>query len=701
MPLQSSLVAFSSLLLASSVQLASAVIIPRGIVTDPAAFAATNFDFVVVGGGTAGLAVAARLAEKSTWSIGVIEVGQYRPNDPLIDVPKNFGSTLGNANYDWVYLTTPQANANNRVIPQNRGRVLGSSSAINFEIFNRPAAIEYSAWSVLNLGFGQGWTWNGLLPYFKKAETYTPPLPEDQFPDPTPTRRRRDEEVAGTDIPTDFLASAIDALNATALDVNALLAAAGVADTLNAGNSTAVTKRSFLNARDDAVHGSSGPVKASHNTWYSDVASPYIHAVQNLGISINNSPDSGDNVGIYNSPRAVDSTSQTRSYAASAYYAPNASKSNFIVLTGAQATKIQFSSTKNRDGTYTATGVSYTYGGTVYTVKAAKEIILSGGVFNTPQLLELSGVGDSGLLSSFGIQTLINLPGVGENLVDHAMTPCSFIIKDGYHTWDELRLNSTFAAAAAAQYASSKTGILTSTISVLSFVPLQSFLSTSKFINILASLTGELLSGASSFSLLQWAQYVLQLGWLYNTDVPQVEFVFVPGFQPTPNSLTPAANTSYITITPVLQHAFSRGSVHITTTDPLVKPAVNPNYLASSFDRSVLVESVKFVRKIASTAPFSNLIKTFNDPPTSVTSDDDIANYVRNSLQSLKHPVGTAAMAPRQLNGVVDTSLLVYGTKNLRVVDASVFPMHVSAHSQSTTYAIAEKAADVIKSIWN
>ena len=178
------------------------------------------------------------------------------------------------------FLTTP-----------NSGRVLGGSSAINFEIFNRPASIEYSAWSALNLGTGQGWNWDGLLPYFKKTETYTPPLREDTFPDPTPTRRRRDEEeVAGTDIPTDFLASAVSALNATALDVSALLAAAGVADTLSAGESTDVTKRSLLAARADAVYGSSGPVKASHNTWYSDVASPYIHAMQNLGISINSSP---------------------------------------------------------------------------------------------------------------------------------------------------------------------------------------------------------------------------------------------------------------------------------------------------------------------------------------------------------------------------------------------------------------------------
>jgi choline dehydrogenase-like flavoprotein len=140
-----------------------------------------------------------------------------------------------------------------------------------------------------------------------------------------------------------------------------------------------------------------------------------------------------------------------RSYAAPAYYAPNAGNANFLVLTGAQATKINFSSTKNNAGQYTATGVTFSYNGTIYTASASKEIVLSGGVFNTPQLLELSGIGNPTLLDGLGIQTLIDLPGVGENLQDHQMTPVSFIVKPGYTTWDELRINSTFAAQAGAQ----------------------------------------------------------------------------------------------------------------------------------------------------------------------------------------------------------------------------------------------------------
>lgn len=699
MPFQAQpLISLCTIALTLGAQYASAVVIPRGITTDPVAFAATNFDFVIVGGGTAGLTVAARLAEES-YKVGVIEAGQYRPNDPLIDVPKNFGSTLGNANYDWIYATTPQVNANNRTIIHNRGKVLGGSSAINFEIFNRPAAAEYNAWSALNLGLG-GWAWDGLIGFLKKSETFTAPLVEDLFPDISPFKRRQEEvtdEMAS--IPTSFLDFADSALNLTALDVSSLLDAAGVAETIGA-TSNATTRRSLVEKRDTPVHGSSGPVKASYNTWYSDIASPFIHTVMNMGIPLNSDPDNGNNIGIYNSQRSVDPSTQTRSYAAPAYYAPSASKANLIVLTGAQATKIVLSSNKDNQGRYTATGVSYSYGGTIYTAKASKEIVLSGGVFNTPQLLELSGIGNPDIVSSFGIQSLIDLPGVGENLQDHPMSPCSFVIKPGHHTWDELRNNATFAAQAGSQYATTKTGILTSTISTLTFTPLQSFLSSSKIISILTSLTSELINNSSKFSLLQWAQYVIQMGWIYNTNVPQVEFVFIPGFQPTGNVAAPSPNTTYAVISPVLQHPFSRGTVHITSADPLVKAAVNPNYLASVFDRTVLVEAIKYIRTLASTAPFSDLVQTFNDPPASVNTDDGFADYMRKALQSLKHPVGTAVIAPRILGGVVDANLLVYGTKNLRVADASTFPMQISAHAQTTTYAIGEKAANIIKNVW-
>ncbi|EJD49799.1 FAD-linked reductase, C-terminal domain-containing protein, partial [Auricularia subglabra TFB-10046 SS5] len=140
-----------------------------------------------------------------------------------------------------------------------------------------------------------------------------------------------------------------------------------------------------------------------------------------------------------------------------------------------------------------------------------------------------------------------------------------------------------------------------------------------------------------------------------------------------------------LTISPVLQHPFSRGSVHLTSADATVKPAIDPRYLIVDFatDKQVLHEGMNFVHKLASASPLAEHIAAFNDPPTIET--------LTKGLESLKHPVGTAAMAPRELGGVVSETLVVHGTANLRIVDASVFPLHVSAHAQSTTYAIAEK----------
>jgi choline dehydrogenase-like flavoprotein len=214
----------------------------------------------------------------------------------------------------------PQVNANNRSIIQNRyvtmsgphngflmifirGKVLGGSSAINFEIFNRPAAGEYSAWSVLNLGCG-GWTWDGILPYFLKTETYVPPPSLISFLNPPTSRRRMRRQDNGTtssdnttSIPAPFLDLADSALNLTALNVTSLLEAAGVVDTLSVTNTTSddsatdfnATKRWELDTR-DIEHGTSGPVHPSYNTWYSDIAAPFIETVQNLGVSVNTDP---------------------------------------------------------------------------------------------------------------------------------------------------------------------------------------------------------------------------------------------------------------------------------------------------------------------------------------------------------------------------------------------------------------------------
>jgi choline dehydrogenase-like flavoprotein len=155
-------------------------------------------------------------------------------------------------------------------------------------------------------------------------------------------------------------------------------------------------------------------------------------------------------MGLYNSPRSVDAVTGKRSYSGSTYYANSIGKDNFSVLTGAQATKIKFRESKE-NGNLVAQSVVFVTNGNTYTVSAKKEIILSAGVFQSPQLLELSGIGNATMLTSLGISPLIDLPGVGENLQDHSMLTLVFQVQPGLVTLDQLRINQTFAAAAEAQ----------------------------------------------------------------------------------------------------------------------------------------------------------------------------------------------------------------------------------------------------------
>ncbi|CAE6510952.1 unnamed protein product [Rhizoctonia solani] len=153
-----------------SVGAVTAEVLRRGISTDGAEFASNTFDYVVIGGGTAGLTLAARLSEDSKTTVGVIETGEYLPDDPLINTPALSFSLLGNAKYDWLFKSVPQVNANNQAIPLPRGKVLGGSSAINSMVFDRGSKVEYDAWAKLG---NQGWDWEGFLPSMKAAERFT------------------------------------------------------------------------------------------------------------------------------------------------------------------------------------------------------------------------------------------------------------------------------------------------------------------------------------------------------------------------------------------------------------------------------------------------------------------------------------------------------------------------------------------------
>ncbi|CAE6425509.1 unnamed protein product [Rhizoctonia solani] len=442
--------------------------------------------------------------------------------------------------------------------------------------------------------------------------------------------------------------------------------------------------------------GTKGMIAASFNTWYSDIIEPFREAMANRGVPINFNPDSGDPFGLYNSATAVNRTTGSRSYAANTYFAYNSERPNFVVLTEAQATKIEFeklgSATGKPGSKLTATGVSFVFNATSYTVKARKEVILSAGSFQTPQLLELSGIGNATILRQNGITPLVDLPGVGENLQDHLLVPSTYELKPGLTTLDILRNNATYAAAAQAQYAETHDGIYSYSTSTLTFINLDYIATSNELSTMLSRLDREI--ATDQITELQKAQYALQRDWL-TKRVGDLEVVLTTGYGGTG---TPKANTSYVSIQMVIQHPFSRGSVHISSSDHLATPRINPNYFSKSIDREILAQSLKFALKISQTEPLASLVIARQDPPSETTSDEAYNEYVKANVRTIFHPIGTAALAPREIGGVVDNHLKVYGTTNLRVGDASIIPIHIGTHISRTVYGIGERLATIIAS---
>ncbi|CAE7060958.1 unnamed protein product [Rhizoctonia solani] len=618
----------------TSLGVIAAEVSQREILTDGADFASKAFDYVVVGGGTAGLTIAARLSENPKTTVGVIEAGEYLPEDPLINTPGSAFSIMGNAKYDWLFKSVPQVNVNNRVLDLPRGKILGGSSAINIMVFDRASKVEYDAWAKLG---NPGWDWDGLLPHMKDAERFTG---VDPF-----------------------------RVNYT-----------------NAGSNDIFPSQ-----------GTSGPVAGSYNNWYGDITVPFGKSMANLGIPTNFDPDSGNAFGTFNSATSINRTTGRRSYAATTYYAYNAHRPNLVVLTGAQATKINFKDTvsKNKTENLLATGVSFVHKSQSYTVGAKKEVIISAGAFQSPHLLELSGIGNSTILQNYGIKTLIDLPGVGENYQDHVLVTTTYELKPGssVKNLDVLRNNATFAAAAAAQYNATHDGILSYSGSILSFINLDHMATPAEISDMTARLNREITS--EKITPLQRASYAIQKDWL-KQKVGLVEFIMSPGFA---GAGVPKANTSYMSLITAIQHPFSRGNIrkHINTSNPLATPQINPKYFSKSIDLETLALTVKFGQKLSKTEPLASMIVARQDPAPEVTSNTAIAEYIKANAGTIHHPIGTAALAPREIGGVVDVNLKVYGTANLRVVDASVIPLHIGTHIQRTVYGIAEKAAKIIK----
>ncbi|KAK0220402.1 hypothetical protein IW262DRAFT_1482881 [Armillaria fumosa] len=575
-----------------------------------------TFDYIVVGGGTAGLTVARRLAESSSKiSVLVLEAGGSGVGKDIVTIPKNSFAFVG-TEIDWGYTIAPQEYAADAEINLSSGKILGGDSAINGLVWTRASKAEYDAFETLG---SPGWNWDTLYAHMQKAEQL-------EYPS----------------------ASLID---------------------------------EYGYVVDASSVGTSGPVSVSFPAYLPLQHRTLIEASVELGHTFNTDAYSGENAGVYYS-LSSQSTVPVRETSEFAYLTPWETHKQLTVLTYATVSKV------NLNNSAKATGVQVIFpDGSTHTasLKSGGEVILSAGVVRTPQLLELSGIGDSSILTPLGIDVQVDLPGVGANYEDHTLTLLTYQLQDGILSFDALSYNETLLAEQTALYSLGE-GWLTFAQAVVNFEPIDVVLTADEIEE-----AKQILSTKPE-SIPQDQFDIIKEQILNGTT--QVEYLLFNSFSA---GTTKETNTSYISMAITHTHPLSRGSIHINSTSIDDYPIINPNMLEAEWDNWFLAKATAYGRKIFETQAFQEIVVSEEVfPGSSVSTDDEWLTYVQENLNSGYHSVGSASLLPKESNGVVDANLRVYGTKNLRVVDLSVLPLLISAHTQPAAYAIGELAATLI-----
>lgn len=460
------------------------------------------------------------------------------------------------------------------------------------------------------------------------------------------------------------------------------------------------------------VHGFQGQVQVSYPKYLWPQSIAWFEALEELGVPKCNDPNDGSMAGGYFMPLSIHPSNQTRSDARRVYWDPFQDRQSLNIATNAQVTRILFhaddNDQSNGNGTARASGVEIAFNETAprQYIFARKEVILAAGGLHTPHILEHSGIGEASHLMSIDVEVVVDLPGVGNNLQDHGMvsergTNMNTVLihsqihldyryqNADIHSGQELFENQTYFAAAEAEYIASKTGPWTAKpITAVGFPSLHhitNFTYTNSLL-ALASLDNPFqyapampVDAAAGYS----AQIKLVLRSLNESEIPSHEIL---------NDNAGGLDLS-------LMRPLSRGTVHSSNSDPFVHPIINLNWLSHPLDRDIMLRAMEFNNRLLQTPQLSALKPSFTQVPANATVEQ-LTAILNKGIGTEYHFCGAAAMAPRELGGVVDSNLVVYGTENLRVVDSSIFPIIPGAHLQAVVYGVAEKAADIIKGDW-
>lgn len=521
-----------------------------------------SFDYVIVGGGSAGAVIANRLSEDPATRVLLLEAGP-EPEADEITIPAAF-TTLFKTKWDWNYTTTAQKQLDGRPTYWPRMKALGGCSSMNAMIYMRGNRLDYDTWRD---EFGcAGWGYDDVLPYFVKAE-------DNQ-------------------------------------------------------------------SIHDKYHGNAGPLWVEDRRYTFPLTTAWVESAVASGLKRNDDFNgaSQDGAGLYQ----VTCKKGKRWSTWKAYLEPVRKRPNLTIKTGALATRVVLDGTR-------ATGVGYVTGRDEHTAYADREVILSGGAINSPQLLLLSGIGPANHLREMDIDVVVDLPGVGENLHDHPAVPIIWRTKGA----DD---------PAAMQ----------------------------NMVNLGKALVGG--RGPLSSNIGEGGGFFASRDDLAAPDI-QIHVAPTSFYN---NGLN-EPNVRSVTTAPTLVNVASRGTLRLRSKDPRWAPAMDPAYYDDQTDLDAMLAGCRRAIDIARSGPFASYLAGAARPASSDPSDEELIAHIRTYTQTLYHPVGTCSMGDGE-DAVVDPSLKVRGVENLRIADASVMPMVPRGNTNAPTIMVGEKAADLIRS---
>ncbi|KAJ5124405.1 Glucose-methanol-choline oxidoreductase [Penicillium bovifimosum] len=581
-----------------------------------------TFDYIVIGGGTAGLTIASRLAENQTASVGVIEAGGFyeidNGNYSIVPGYSSYYTGSDTADYqpliDWGFNTQPQPGSEGRVLHYARGKTLGGSSARNYMLYQRPTAESMKRWAD-EVG-DQSYTFENILPYFKKSVHYTPP-------------------------------------------------------------NQALYNNSTNTQTADAFSPSGGPLEVSFSKAVSAFGSWCQKAFVALGMKRLDGFNSGELLGSAYATFTIDPRNAHRSSSESSFLQAVLVKGvGPTIYKNTQAQKILFDENKRAVGVHVSTAGTFGTPSVDFTLHARKEVILSAGAFQSPQLLMVSGIGPCDHLRSFDIPCIKDLPGVGQNMQDHPIFGTAHRVN--VLTASAAANNATVAALSADQYVQNASGSLSI------FGP--------------GYYGWEKLPSAFRANLTEESRRTLDS---FPSDWPELEWLSVGafnGYNLDKATADPQDGHQYATLSGALVAPLSRGSVRLAGPSMETLPLVDPQFFVDPTDKELAVQGFKRQREIwAELARLGVAEQEEYFPGFDVSTDAQIWEFIQQSMTTVFHASVTCKMGrTNDSMAVVDSHAKVYGVEGLRVVDASSFPFLPPGHPQSVVYALAEKIADEV-----